>query len=154
MAGSLNKTQLIGRLGQDPKLSFLTSGQPVAQASLATDESYKNKDGQKIEATEWHRLTFWGESAKLAGERLKKGALIYVEGKLKTRKWQGNDGQDRYTTEVHVQRFLFLESRGNGVPPPGEQDAPPSRQGRSASQDNECGPAFPSEASGMDDVPF
>ncbi|MGE4537624.1 MAG: single-stranded DNA-binding protein [Desulfovibrio sp.] len=163
MAGSLNRVMLIGRLGQDPKLSYTQSGQAVCSASLATDESYKDKDGNKVEKTEWHRLQAWGKTAELMANSLKKGSLIYVEGKLQTRSWEDQQGQKRYTTEIVIRNMQFLESRGaGGVPAPGDQDAPPRQatggrggQGQEPSrQDDGLGPAFPSEASGMDDVPF
>ncbi|MFU2207205.1 single-stranded DNA-binding protein [Solidesulfovibrio sp. C21] len=156
MAGSLNRVMLIGRLGQDPKLSYTQSGQAVCSASLATDEGYKDKDGNKVEKTEWHRLQSWGRTAELMANSLKKGSLIYVEGKLQTRKWQAQDGTDRYTTEVVIRNMQFLESRGaGGVPAPRDQDAPSGRQASGGGRQEEgTGPAFPSEASGMDDVPF
>lgn len=158
MAGSLNRVMLIGRLGKDPELQYTQSGQPVCSMSLATDESYKDKDGNKVDKTEWHRLQAWGKTAELMAKSLKKGSLIYVDGKLQTRSWEDQQGQKRYTTEIVVRNMQFLESRGTGgVPAPGDQDAPPRQasggRGRQA-QDEGDGPAFPSEAGGMDDVPF
>ena len=86
MAGSLNKVLLIGRLGQDPKLSYLPSGQPVANFNVATDESFKDKDGNKVERTEWHRVAVYGKSAEFCANYLTKGSLVYIEGTLRTRK--------------------------------------------------------------------
>jgi single-strand DNA-binding protein len=126
MAGSLNRVMLIGRLGKDPETKYLNSGQQVTTATLATDESYI-KDGQKVDQTEWHRLNAWGKTAETMGRYLHKGALIYVEGKLQTRKWQDQQGQDRYTTEIRVFSFQFLESKsttggqGQSAPPPTAQ---------------------------------
>lgn len=89
MAGSLNKVLLIGRLGRDPEMRYTASGQPVANFSIATDETYTSKDGQKVEKTEWHRIVVWGKQAEFCGNYLSKGRLVYIEGKLETRKWQG-----------------------------------------------------------------
>ncbi|QLA15655.1 single-stranded DNA-binding protein [Desulfolutivibrio sulfoxidireducens] len=169
MAGSLNKVILIGRLGQDPKLTYLPSGNPVANFNVATDESYKDRDGNKVERTEWHRVAVYGRSAEFCGNYLTKGRLVYIEGSLRTRKWQGQDGQDRYTTEVVVtgpgHTVNFLDSRSQTTDAPQGEYGGQQRQqrqgqeGRQASQpaprhDDDLGPAFPSEASGMDDVPF
>jgi single-strand DNA-binding protein len=113
MAGSLNKVMLIGRLGRDPELKYTQSGQPVVSLNMATDESY-TKDGQKVEQTEWHRLTAWGKTAEIMGKYLAKGSLIFVEGKLQTRQWQDKEGNTRYTTEIMVRQFQFLETKGQG----------------------------------------
>jgi single-strand DNA-binding protein len=101
MAG-VNKVILIGHLGQDPEVRHMPSGDAVANVSLATSESWKNKAGEKQEKTEWHKVVFFGKLAEIVKQYLHKGSKIYVEGKLRTRKWQGQDGQDRYTTEVVV----------------------------------------------------
>jgi len=142
---SMNKVSLIGRLGNDPKLTYLPSGRPVAEMSVATSETYKNQAGEKIEATEWHRVKVFGESAKFYAQHLTKGRLVYVEGTLKTRSWE-KDGQKHYMTEIvltngsHCIKFLEKKkSEGGDNKPGGEED---------------YGPAFPAEASGMDDVPF
>lgn len=152
MAGSLNKAQLIGRLGQDPKLSYMPSGQAVAEMSVATDESYKDRDGNKVEKTEWHRVSVKGKSAEFCAKYLSKGRLVYVEGKLKTRKWEDkNGGADRYATEISVEApghsVKFMDSDKGG-----QQDAP--KQGQRREQEPDYGPAFPKESSGYDDVPF
>ncbi len=165
MAGSLNKVILVGRLGQDPKLSYTQSGQALAKLRLATDESYKDKSGQWVDQAEWHNVTVWGQQAEYVNNYLAKGALVLVEGRLQTRKWQDKDGQDRYSTDVVASRVQGLERRqGEGQPGEGRQSAPPQRQaqGRQAPSqqgpepqpEEDLGPAFPSEASGMDDVPF
>ncbi|MGE4551941.1 MAG: single-stranded DNA-binding protein [Desulfovibrionaceae bacterium] len=203
MAGSLNKVMLIGRLGQDPKLSYTQSGQSVANFTMATDESYKDKtSNQKVERTEWHRVVAWGRTAEFCSNYLSKGRLVFVEGKLQTRKWQDQQGQDRWTTEVVANNIEFLDSRGGEGAPgggyedqsygggqggyqggqggqgggPRQQGGPrqggyqggqgggPRQQGGGRPQqgrgpqpqpeDEDLGPAFPSEASGMDDVPF
>lgn len=115
MAGSMNKVILIGRLGQDPKLSYTTSGQAFANLSVATDEGYKDRNtGQKVEKTEWHRVVAWRQTAEFAGKYLTKGRLVMVEGKLETRKWQDQQGQDRYTTEIVASNIQGLDSQQSG----------------------------------------
>lgn len=128
--GSLNHVQLIGFLGGDPEVKYTQSGTAVANLSLATTERWTSKEGEKQEKTEWHRLVAWRKTAEVMGEYLRKGSMIYVQGRLETRKWQDQSGQDRYTTEIVVDRFQFLDRRqdsdggnGNGgrpahIPPP------------------------------------
>ena len=99
---SVNKVILIGRLGKDPETRYMTNGEAVTNATLATSENWKDKSGEKQEKTEWHNLVFYRRLAEIAGEYLKKGSQIYVEGKLQTRKWQDKEGKDRYTTEIIV----------------------------------------------------
>lgn len=108
MARGVNKVILVGNLGNDPEVKYTNNGTAVANASLAVNESWKDKSGEKQERTEWVRLIFWSKLAEIAGEYLKKGSQIYVEGKLQTRKWQDRDGQDRYTTEVAVSDLQML----------------------------------------------
>lgn len=116
MARGINKVILIGNLGNDPETKFLPSGGAVTNVSLATSESWKDKQtGQMQERTEWHRVVFFNKLAEIAGEYLKKGSKVYVEGSLRTRKWQGQDGQDRYTTEIVVSDMQMLDGRGEGA---------------------------------------
>lgn len=110
---SVNKVILIGNLGKDPETRYLPSGEAVTNITLATTESWKDKkSGEKQEHTEWHRISFFGRLAEIAGEYLKKGSPCYVEGRIRTRKWQDKEGQDRYTTEVVADRMQLLGSRG------------------------------------------
>ena len=97
---SLNKVMLIGNLGKDPEVRYTAAGTAVASFSVATSEKYKNKNGEWEEKTEWHNVTLWARLAEIAGEYLAKGKTVYIEGRLQTRKWQYNDGRDRYTTEI------------------------------------------------------
>lgn len=109
---SLNKVQVIGNLGQDPETRYMPSGDAVTNISVATTESYKDKTtGEKKELTEWHRISFFGKLAEIAGQYLKKGSQVYVEGSLRTRKWQDKDGGDRYTTEIKADSMLMLGGR-------------------------------------------
>lgn len=102
----LNKVQLIGRLGQDPEIRYTQASNAVANLSLATSETWKDKNtGEKQERTEWHRVVLFGKIAEIAGEYLRKGSLVYIEGKLQTQKWTDNDGIERYTTQIVVQPF-------------------------------------------------
>jgi single-strand DNA-binding protein len=105
---SVNKVILIGRLGKDPEVRYMTSGEAVANVSLATSEQWKDKAGEKQDRTEWHNLVFYKRLAEVVGEYLAKGSLIYVEGKIQSRKWQDKEGKDRYTTEIvcHEMRML------------------------------------------------
>ncbi len=109
---SVNKVILIGNLGKDPETRYLPSGDAVANFSIATTETFKDKSGAKQEHTEWHRISFFGRTAEVAGEYLKKGSPVYVEGRIRTRKWQDKEGQDRYTTEIVGDRMQLLGSRG------------------------------------------
>lgn len=112
---SLNKVQLIGYLGRDPEVHTFQNGDSVCNATLATSERWKDKQtGEQKEATEWHSLVFHRREAEIAGQYLRKGSLVYVEGSLKTRKWQDQSGNDRYTTEVRVSRLQILPSRDDG----------------------------------------
>jgi len=115
MAGSMNKVILIGRIGQEPKVSYTTSGQAVANFSVATDEGYRDKQtGQKVERTEWHRIVAWRHQAEFVSNYLGKGRLVMVEGKLQTRKWQDQSGQDRYSTEIVADRVQGLDRAAEG----------------------------------------
>ena len=109
----INKVILVGNLGQDPEVKYTAGGAAVTTLSLATSESWKDKDtGSDQERTEWHRVVLWRRLAEIAGEYLKKGSNVYIEGQLQTRKWE-QDGQTRYTTEVIGRDMQFLDSRGN-----------------------------------------
>ncbi|NDV18737.1 single-stranded DNA-binding protein [Pseudodesulfovibrio sp. JC047] len=183
MAGSMNKVILIGRLGRDPELSYTPAGQARAKFSIATDEGYRDRQtGQKVEKTEWHNIVAWRQTAEFCGNYLGKGRLVMVEGKLQTRKWQDqNTGQDRYMTEIVADRVQGLDraTDGAGSQTGGgyqksqggyqqqQQGGQQQNQGGYAQQnqaqaprqqpqqqEEDLGPAFPSEASGMDDVPF
>ena len=114
----LNRVMIIGRLGADPELRYTQGGQPVCSLRIATDESYTDKDGNRVERTEWHSIVVFGKSADHCNQFLRKGSLVYVEGKLSTRKWQDQKGQDRYTTEIRADRVQFLEKRENGPQKP------------------------------------
>jgi len=115
MARGVNKVILIGNLGQDPEVRFLPSGAPVANLRLATTDTWMDRQsGQRQERTEWHTLVMFNKLAEIAQQYLKKGSRIYVEGRLQTRKWQGQDGQDRYSTEIVVNDMQMLDSRSGG----------------------------------------
>ena len=133
---SLNKVILIGNLGRDPETRYAPSGDAICNLTIATTETWKDKTtGERREATEWHRVVFFGRLAEIAAQYLKKGSQVYVEGRLQTRKWQDKDGQDRYTTEIRADEMKMLGSRQGqgGDAAMGRQDsggydsAPPSR---------------------------
>ncbi len=112
---SVNKVILVGRLGKDPETRYMTSGEAVTNATLATSENWKDKNGEKQEKTEWHNLVFYRRLAEIAGEYLKKGSQVYIEGKIQTRKWQDKEtGKDRYTTEIIVNEMQMLGSKSGG----------------------------------------
>ena len=112
MSGSLNKVMLIGHLGDDIKLHHFDGGGSIGRFPLATNETYTNKNtGEKITSTEWHNIVVRNKAAEICEKYLAKGDKVYVEGRIKTRKWQGEDGQDRYTTEVNVDEFTFLSTK-------------------------------------------
>ena len=100
MSGGINKVILVGHLGRDPEVKYMASGDAVANLAVATSESWKDKQGQQQEKTEWHRVSIFGKVAEIAGEYLKKGSMVYLEGQLQTRKWQDKDGNEKFTTEV------------------------------------------------------
>ena len=108
---SVNKVILIGNLGRDPETRYMPDGGAITNISVATTDKWKDKNGELQEKTEWHRVAFFGKLAEIAGEYLKKGSQVYVEGRLQTRKWQDKEGQDKYTTEVVADRMQMLGSR-------------------------------------------
>jgi len=112
----LNKVTLIGRLGADPEVKYMPSGGAVTNVSLATTRRWKDRQsGERRDETEWHRITFFNRIAEVAGEYLRKGSLIYVEGRIRTRKWQDQNGQDRYTTEIIAEQMQMLDSKSGGT---------------------------------------
>lgn len=115
MARGVNKVILIGNLGSDPEIRYMPSGGAVANISIATSEAWKDKQsGQMQERTEWHRVTFYNRLAEIAGEYLRKGSKVFVEGSLRTRKWQDKNGQERYTTEIIASEMQMLDGKGQG----------------------------------------
>lgn len=152
MARGINKVILIGNLGRDPEVRYMPSGGAVANLTLATSENWKDKNtGENQERTEWHRVVMFGRLGEIAGEYLKKGSKVYIEGKLQTRKWQGQDGQDRYTTEIVANEMQMLDSRGGGSDYAGGEAA----NSRGAQQ---AAPAASGNNNGFDDfdddIPF
>jgi single-strand DNA-binding protein len=123
---SVNKVIIVGNLGRDPEVRYMPDGAALANASVATTFRWKDKQsGEQKEETEWHRVTFRGRLAEIAGEYLKKGSPVYVEGRLRTRKWQDQSGQDRYTTEIVADQMQLLGSRsGAGAPDSPQRDDP------------------------------
>ncbi len=116
MARGVNKVILVGNLGQDPEIKYMPSGQAVCNITIATTESWNDKtSGEKVEKTEWHRIVFFRRLAEIAGEYLRKGSQVYVEGRLQTRKWQDQSGNDRYTTEIVANEMQMLGGKGGGV---------------------------------------
>jgi len=111
---SVNKVILIGNLGADPETRYLPSGDAVTNIRIATTDTWKDKNGEKQEHTEWHRVAFFGKTAEIAGEYLKKGSPVYIEGRIRTRKWQDKEGQERYSTEIVADRMQLLGARGGG----------------------------------------
>jgi single-strand DNA-binding protein len=107
----MNKAMLIGRLGKDPELRHTANGTPIANMRIATDESYTDRDGNKVDRTEWHTVVVFNRPAENCQDYLKKGSLVWVEGSLQTRKWQDQQGQDRYATEIKASRVIFLDSK-------------------------------------------
>ncbi len=149
---SVNKAILIGNLGRDPEVRYMPDGQAVANVSLATTETWKDKSGEKQEQTEWHRVAFFGKLAEIAGEYLKKGSPIYVEGRIRTRKWQDKEGQERYTTEIVADRMQMLGSRsGMGGGAAAESGSERSAPAPAAGQGKATGSKFDDFE---DDIPF
>jgi single-strand DNA-binding protein len=142
MAG-INKVILVGNVGRDPELRYTPGGTAVANFTLATNEAWTSKTGEKQERTEWHRIVVWGKQAEIAGEYIKKGKQIYVEGSITTRQWDDRNGQKRTTTEIRAQRFILL-GRGEGARPA------PSAQPEAAESEPPAGEGpYPDE-----DIPF
>ncbi|WOV91295.1 MAG: single-stranded DNA-binding protein [Candidatus Zeuxoniibacter abyssi] len=142
--GTVNKVIIIGNLGADPELRNMPDGTAIANLRIATTESWadkKNPKGERMEHTEWHRVAFWGRQAEVIHEYMRKGSKIYVEGSLRTRKWQDKEGNDRYSTEIRGREFAFLSGRGDNAP-----SSPPS----SSSSSSAAADSF----SDMEDIPF
>ncbi|HEX5311824.1 single-stranded DNA-binding protein [Aquabacterium sp.] len=161
---SINKVILIGNLGRDPEVRYTPSGAAVCNVSVATTRNWKDKNsGDKVEETEWHRVVFYDRLAEIAGEYLKKGRPVYVEGRLKTRKWQDKDGKDNYTTEIVAEQMQLLGGReggggggyggGQGGPEDYSQEAPsaPSRPAARPAPAPAPRPA-PKSSTGFDDM--
>lgn len=136
---SVNKVILVGNLGKDPEMRFAASGDAIANMTIATTENWKDKSGAKQEKTEWHKISMFGRLAEIAGEYLKKGSSVYIEGKLQTRKWQDKEGNDRYTTEIVANEMKMLGGKPDGKP---ADDKPKPQADRQPGDDME------------DDIPF
>ena len=153
---SVNKVILVGNLGRDPDMRYLPSGEAVANLALATTDKYKDKTGQMVEQTEWHRVSFFGRTAEICGQYLKKGSQVYVEGSIRTRKYTDKEGVEKYATEVRGDRMQMLGGRAGGgmadmddgaynqAPPPPRSPQPPASGSRGA-------PPRPA-SSGFDDM--
>ncbi len=164
---SVNKVILVGNLGRDPEIRYLPSGEPVANVTLATSSKFKNKNGEMVEETEWHRVTFFGKLADIVGQYLKKGRSIYIEGRLKTRKYTDKDGIEKYATDIIANEMQMLGTREGMGEPGGAGDDGGGYAPRSAPQREQRAPAAqavrqapaPRPASGGfedmdDDIPF
>ena len=155
---SVNKVILIGNLGRDPETRYMPNGEAVANITVATTDTWKDKaSGEKQEKTEWHRVTFYRRLAEIVGEYLKKGSQVYIEGRLETRKWQDKEGKDRYTTEIIADRMQMLGSRSGQGDPSGRERSGEAREPAQA-QAGEGKSAAKKPASQFsdmdDDIPF
>jgi len=149
----VNKVILVGNLGADPETRYMPSGDAITNIRIATTDRWKDKgSGEMKEATEWHRIAFFGRLAEIAGQYLKKGSQVYVEGRIRTRKWQDKDGQDRYSTEIVADAMQLLGKRE------GMGDAPPREPGEAPAAGSSAKPAAKKPATSLadmdDDIPF
>lgn len=150
MARGVNKVILIGNLGNDPETKYMPSGNAVTNLTIATSESWKDKQtGQPVERTEWHRVVFFNRLAEIAGEYLRKGSKIYIEGSLRTRKWKDKQGVERYTTEIVASEMQMLDSRADG-----QSSGPAPKQQQAAPQQSSHPPPAPGIDDFDDDIPF
>jgi single-strand DNA-binding protein len=164
MARGINKVIIVGNCGQDPETRYMPSGGAVTNLSLATSESWKDKNtGDQQERTEWHRVVFFNRLAEIVEQYVKKGSKVYVEGSLRTRKWQGQDGQDRYTTEIVASEMQMLDSRGGqgqggydqSQPDYAQSEPQQAQQKQAAPQPAAAPAAAPAQGMGFDDdIPF
>jgi single-strand DNA-binding protein len=152
---SVNKAIIVGNLGKDPETRYMPNGEAVCNITVATSERWKDKaTGEKREITEWHRIVFYRKLAEIAGQYLKKGSPVYIEGRIRTRKWQDKEGQDRYTTEIEANEMQMLGSRE------GMSDAPPRESGGGGASAGGGRPAPAPQPAGSnfndfeDDIPF
>jgi len=152
----LNKVMLIGNLGADPEIRYMPNGDPIATIRLATTRRWRDRNtNERREETEWHRVVFFSGLAKTVGEYLRKGSQVYVEGRIRTQKWQGQDGQDRYTTEIVAETMNMLGSRSGGTANYSDNNTPPP----ASSYDNRSSAPAPQSAPASyddfdDDIPF
>jgi single-strand DNA-binding protein len=153
MARGINKVIIVGNLGQDPETRYMPSGSAVTNFTVATNESWKDKQtGEQKDRTEWHRVAMFNRLAEIAAEYLRKGSQVYIEGKLRTRKWQGQDGNDRYTTEIIADEMQMLGGRGGAGGGGGDFGGGPSRGKGGGSSSAE--PPQPGPDEFDDDIPF
>ena len=162
----VNKVILIGNVGADPELRYTPSGAGVTNFNLATNESWTDKSGQQQEQTEWHRIVVWGKLAEICNQYLRKGSKVYIEGRLQTRSWEGQDGQKRYTTEVVAREMQFLDSRAAGAAgtdgaapydqggPTQPASAPPAPRQQGEAKSSDRSPEPPPFSGADDDLPF
>ena len=152
---NLNKVMLIGRLGKKPEVNYIKPDVPVANFSIATSETYKTKEGDRREITEWHNIVAWRYTAKFAENYLDKGMLVYIEGKLQTRKWDGQDGLTRYSTEIVADQIKILEKKPTQNTENNYQQAEETKPQQTPQQDNPFSETSPELNSGIeDDLPF
>ncbi len=149
MAG-VNKVILLGHLGRDPEMRYMPDGRAVANLAIATSESFKDKDGNRQERTEWHRVSLFGKTAEIAGEYLKKGRQAYIEGRIQTRKWTDKDGQERYSTEIVGDRLQLVGGRREGSESEHQAPAQDPQRGGGGGGDMGTGPVEDFD----DDIPF
>jgi single-strand DNA-binding protein len=160
---SVNKVILVGRLGRDPETRYTGGGQAVANFSLATDETYKDRNGERQKRTEWHKIVVWGKQAEIAQQYLKKGSLIFIEGRIQSREWQDKEGQKRTSFEIVATNFRMLGGRGDGAGAMGAAAAAGGGARSGSNDDFESPAAVPDDAFGAghagpeisdEDIPF
>ena len=153
---SVNKVILVGNLGRDPEVRYLPSGDPVANITIATSSKYKSKTGEMVEETEWHRVTFFGKLAEIVGQYLKKGRSVYVEGRIKTRKYTDKDGVEKYATDIIANEMQMLGSREGMGEPSGDDEGSgysrPATPARPAPASRPAGATPAKPSSGFDDM--
>ena len=153
---SVNKVILVGNLGRDPEVRYLPSGDPVANVTIATSSKYKSKTGEMVEETEWHRVTFFGKLAEIVGQYLKKGRSVYVEGRIKTRKYTDKDGVEKYATDIIANEMQMLGSREGMGEPSGDDEGSgysrPATPARPAPASRPAGATPAKPSSGFDDM--
>ncbi len=159
MAKGVNKVIIVGNLGQDPEVRYMPNGNAVANITVATSESWKDQQGQMQERTEWHRIVLYRRLAEIAGEYLRKGSKVYLEGRLQTREWQDQQGQKRYTTEISANEMQMLDRRytGTGAPAGGQPASRPAQQRPAAGAPAGAAPGPTYKEPPMnfdDDIPF